>query len=155
MTYKFACVLICNFFLLFGYLIPAIFLLGLPKADLQLHIKSLTGDQRTVDRPVRIGYENLDAETSLYWRCLGEHLRSQGVDGEELLDELLPEMSGFCDYIQGYKTNAVASYALYEIPVARDVQLLKKLFAALFRSQSEPLNVTYQVKLASVKRFRD
>ena len=25
-----------------------------------------------------------------------------GVDGEELLDELLPEVSGFCKYIQGY-----------------------------------------------------
>lgn len=27
-----------------------------------------------------------------------------GVDGEALLDELLPEVSGFCKYVQGYES---------------------------------------------------
>lgn len=51
---------------------------------------------------MQINYKSLDAETAFYWRCLGEHAKFMGVDGEELLDELLPEVSGFCKYIQGY-----------------------------------------------------
>lgn len=74
--------------------------LGLPKEDLQAYTESLKKGQ-DADGPVRINYEALDAETAFYWRCLGEHAKSMGVDGEELLDELLPEVSGFCKYIQG------------------------------------------------------
>lgn len=52
---------------------------------------------------MKISYEVLDAEIALYWRCLGEHFKSMAVDGEALLDELLPEVSVFCKYVQGYE----------------------------------------------------
>ena len=64
-------------------------------------IESLKKEQEG-EGPVQINYKSLDAETAFYWRCLGEHAKSMGVDGEELLDELLPEVSGFCKYIQEY-----------------------------------------------------
>lgn len=68
---------------------------------MKVYAESLKKGQED-EGPVRINYDTLDAETAFYWRCLGEHAKSMGVDGEELLDELLPEVSGFCKYIQGY-----------------------------------------------------
>lgn len=78
---------------------------GLPKEDLEVYINSLKEGQE--EGPVRISYETLDAEKAFYWRCLGEHFKSVGMDGEPLLDELLPEVSGFCKYIQGYESLTV------------------------------------------------
>lgn len=72
---------------------------GLPKEDLQVYIEILKKGQ---EGPVQINYDTLDVETAFFWRCLGEHAKSMGVDGEELLDELLPEVLAFCKYIQGY-----------------------------------------------------
>ncbi|XP_078359066.1 condensin complex subunit 3-like [Oculina patagonica] len=74
---------------------------GLPKEDLPGYVDTLKKGQEE-EGPVRISYEALDVETAFYWRCLGEHFKSMGVDGEELLDDLLPEVSEFCKYIQGY-----------------------------------------------------
>ena len=88
-------------------------LAGLPKEDLKIYAESLKKGQED-EGPVRINYDTLDAETAFYWRCLGEHVKSMGVDGEELLDELLPEVSGFCKYIQGY---AHQTLSLFEINV--------------------------------------
>lgn len=79
-----------------------IIIVALPKEDLQTYINFLKKGQEDEEEPVRIKYETLDAETAFYWRCIGEHVKTMGVDGEELLDELLPEVSGFCKYIQGY-----------------------------------------------------
>lgn len=79
-----------------------IIIVALPKEDLQTYINFLKKGQEDEEGPVRIKYETLDAETAFYWRCIGEHVKTMGVDGEELLDELLPEVSGFCKYIQGY-----------------------------------------------------
>ncbi|KAJ7392425.1 hypothetical protein OS493_012088 [Desmophyllum pertusum] len=66
---------------------------GFPKEDLQVFTESLKKGQED-EGPVRISYKSLDPETAFYWRCLGEHLKSMGVDGEALLDELLPEVCG-------------------------------------------------------------
>lgn len=74
---------------------------GLTVEDLLEHIALLKKGQQD-EGPVRIDYNSLDSETAFYWRCLGEHVKSMGVDGEQFLDELLPEVSGFCTYIQGY-----------------------------------------------------
>lgn len=84
-----------------SFLHPVIIIVDLPKEDLQMYINLLKKGQEE-EGPVRIKYETLDAETAFYWRCLGEHVKTMGVDGEELLDELLPEVSGFCKYIQRY-----------------------------------------------------
>ena len=74
--------------------------LELPVDDLQEYVNLLRKEQED-EGPVRIDYNSLNAETAFCWRCLGEHAKSMGVDGEQLLDQLLPEVSGFCKYIQG------------------------------------------------------
>lgn len=79
---------------------------GLTKEELEFYIDSLKKEQGEQGL-VRVSYETLDAETAFYWRCLGEHFKSMGIDGEALLDELLPDVSGFCKYIQGYESQKV------------------------------------------------
>ena len=89
-----------------GTLYNSVFLIaGLPKEDLKFYIDSLKKEQGE-EGPVRISYEMLNAEKAFYWRCLGEHFKSMAMDGEALLDELLPEVSGFCKYIQGYESQS-------------------------------------------------
>ena len=73
---------------------------GLTKEELKFYIDSLKKEQGEQGL-VGVGHETLDAETAFYWRCLGEHFKSIAIDGEALLDELLPDISGFCKYIQG------------------------------------------------------
>jgi condensin complex subunit 3 len=73
---------------------------AMPKEELQDQIKSLKSDP-TLPGPVNIPYDDLDCESAFYWRCLGQHIKSLGVEGEDLLDLLLPEVSGYCQYLQG------------------------------------------------------
>ncbi|PFX25708.1 condensin complex subunit 3-like [Stylophora pistillata] len=94
---------------------------GLPNEDLQGYIDSLKKGQQG-GGPVEISYEVLDAETVFYWRCLGEHLKSMGVNGEALLDELLPEVSVFCKYIQGYVDNCLSKTSSEESDHSRSQQ---------------------------------
>lgn len=75
---------------------------------LREHIKTLRGDSEN-EGVLGISPDKLDSETAFYWCNLGQHLKSLGVEGEELLDKLLPEVSGFCDYIQRYEQVAVLS----------------------------------------------
>ena len=84
----------------------------MPKEDLKFCIDSLKKEQGE-EGPVRVSYETLDAETAFYWRCLGEDFKSMAMDGEALLDELLPEVSGFCKYIQGYESQKSKLYLIY------------------------------------------
>ncbi|XP_068710176.1 condensin complex subunit 3-like [Montipora foliosa] len=83
----------------------------LPVDDLQEYINLLRKEQED-EGPVRIDYNSLNAETAFCWRCLGEHAKSMGVDGEQLLDQLLPEVSGFCKYIQGYVESSLCGQPL-------------------------------------------
>lgn len=47
-----------------------------------------------------INSEDLRPESSLFWRCLAQHLRKEGA--EDALDTILPELTTFCKYIQDY-----------------------------------------------------
>jgi len=46
-----------------------------------------------------IPLEDLTAENVLYWRCLCEYLKSKGEEGENLLEQMLPEPAIYADYL--------------------------------------------------------
>ncbi|KAB7498381.1 Condensin complex subunit 3 [Armadillidium nasatum] len=47
-----------------------------------------------------IPFEKLNTESAFYWRCLTKHLRSEKA--EDQLDEILPDLSVFCNYLLEY-----------------------------------------------------
>ncbi|XP_032542329.1 condensin complex subunit 3 [Chiroxiphia lanceolata] len=49
-----------------------------------------------------IPLEDLTAENVLHWRCLCENLKSKGKEGEDLLEEMLPEPAIYADYLLSY-----------------------------------------------------
>ncbi|EDO49280.1 predicted protein, partial [Nematostella vectensis] len=98
---------------------------GLPKEDLKLKINALKTDPSQAG-PVTVNYDALDSETAFYWRCLGQHLKSLGVEGEELLDTLLPEVTAFCQFTEGHFTSPpeITSEKLQETFIATQLLLL-------------------------------
>lgn len=44
--------------------------------------------------------ENLNCERALFWQCLVGYCVSLGTKGQSALDEILPEISEFCQYIE-------------------------------------------------------
>ncbi|NXW51414.1 CND3 protein, partial [Nyctiprogne leucopyga] len=52
-----------------------------------------------------IPLEDLTPENVLYWRCLCEYLKSKGEEGEDLLEQLLPEPAIYADYLLSYLQN--------------------------------------------------
>ncbi|XP_046850620.1 condensin complex subunit 3-like isoform X2 [Xenia sp. Carnegie-2017] len=46
--------------------------------------------------------ENLNCERALFWQCLVGYCVSLGTKGQSALDEILPEISEFCQYIESY-----------------------------------------------------
>lgn len=51
-----------------------------------------------------IPLEDLTAENVLYWRCLCEHLKSKAEEGDDLLEQILPETAVYADYLLRYVT---------------------------------------------------
>lgn len=49
-----------------------------------------------------IPLEDLTSENVLYWRCLCEYLKSKGEEGEDLLEQVLPEPAIYADYLLRY-----------------------------------------------------
>jgi len=47
-----------------------------------------------------INSDELRPESSLFWRCLAQHLRKEGA--EDAVDIILPELTTFCKYIENY-----------------------------------------------------
>ncbi|XP_036776938.1 condensin complex subunit 3 [Manis pentadactyla] len=60
-----------------------------------------------------IPVETLTPEIALYWRVLCEYLKSKGDDGEEFLEQILPEPVVYAEYLLSYIQN---------IPVVKDEQ---------------------------------
>ncbi|KAM6401220.1 condensin complex subunit 3 [Pluvialis apricaria] len=52
-----------------------------------------------------IPLEDLTSENVLYWRCLCEYLKSKGEEGEDLLEQVLPETAIYADYLLSYLQN--------------------------------------------------
>ncbi|NXI44130.1 CND3 protein, partial [Galbula dea] len=78
-------------------ILNAVFSLS-PLHDLVQNCKNL--DSRKV-----IPLEDLTAENVLYWRCLCEYLNSKGEEGENLLEQMLPEPAVYADYLLSYFQN--------------------------------------------------
>ncbi|NWV45589.1 CND3 protein, partial [Daphoenositta chrysoptera] len=57
---------------------------------------------KNLDSRKLIPVEDLTAENVLYWRCLCEYLKSNGEEGEVLLEQVLPEPAIYADYLLSY-----------------------------------------------------
>ncbi|KFP45685.1 Condensin complex subunit 3, partial [Chlamydotis macqueenii] len=60
---------------------------------------------KNLDSRKLIPLEDLTAENVLYWRCLCEYLKSKGEEGEDLLEQILPEPAIYADYLLSYVQN--------------------------------------------------
>ncbi|XP_007517940.1 condensin complex subunit 3 [Erinaceus europaeus] len=60
-----------------------------------------------------IPVETLTPETALYWRVLCDYLKSKGDEGEELLEQILPEPVVYAEYLLSY---------IQSIPVVNEEQ---------------------------------
>ncbi|XP_014792552.1 PREDICTED: condensin complex subunit 3 [Calidris pugnax] len=60
---------------------------------------------KNLDSRKLIPLENLTPENVLYWRCLCEYLKSKGEEGEDLLEQMLPEPAIYADYLLSYLQN--------------------------------------------------
>ncbi|XP_068536096.1 condensin complex subunit 3 [Anas acuta] len=57
---------------------------------------------KNLDSRKVIPLEDLTAENVLYWRCLCEHLKSKAEEGDDLLEQILPETAVYADYLLSY-----------------------------------------------------
>ncbi|KAJ8247413.1 hypothetical protein GJAV_G00246110 [Gymnothorax javanicus] len=73
--------------------------------------QELLQDRILLDSRKLIPVENLTCEKVLYWRALCQFVKSKGDEGEEMLEQLLPEAAVFAEYLYGY---------LQSIPVLTD-----------------------------------
>lgn len=48
-----------------------------------------------------IRIDRLTCESSLYWRCLGEHMRSLGAKADEYIDKMIPSGVAYAKYLRG------------------------------------------------------
>uniref|UniRef100_A0AAY5K1E0 Nuclear condensin complex subunit 3 C-terminal domain-containing protein n=1 Tax=Esox lucius TaxID=8010 RepID=A0AAY5K1E0_ESOLU len=62
----------------------------------------LLTDPLQLDNRRLIPGDCLSCERVLYWRALCEFMKTKGDDGEEMLDQLLPEAALFAEYLYGY-----------------------------------------------------
>ena len=78
-----------------------IFLPDQPVESLKRHIEALKAPQQVPSdsKSVLIQHSELGPELALYWRAFAQHVKSL-KDGDELMDEVLPLASEFCDYVQ-------------------------------------------------------
>ncbi|MBN3309460.1 CND3 protein, partial [Amia calva] len=65
-------------------------------------LEDLLKDCGNLDARKLIPVAGLTCENALYWRALCEFVRSQGDEGEELLERLVPEPAIFAEYLYGY-----------------------------------------------------
>ncbi|NWI20769.1 CND3 protein, partial [Crypturellus soui] len=57
---------------------------------------------KNLDSKKLIPLPDLTAENVLYWRSLCEYLKSKGEEGEDLLEQMLPEPAIYADYLLSY-----------------------------------------------------
>ncbi|XP_074879842.1 condensin complex subunit 3 [Buteo buteo] len=68
-------------------------------------LHELVQNCKHLDSRKLIPLEDLTAENVLYWRCLCEYLKSKGEEGEDLLEQMLPEPAIYADYLLSYLQN--------------------------------------------------
>ncbi|CAO2639989.1 Condensin complex subunit 3 [Lemmus lemmus] len=65
-------------------------------------LSELVGICKNNDDRKLIPVETLTPELALYWRTLCEYLKSQGDEGEEFLEQILPEPVVYAEYLLSY-----------------------------------------------------
>ncbi|XP_042253984.1 condensin complex subunit 3 [Thunnus maccoyii] len=55
-----------------------------------------------LDNRKLIPVDSLSCENVLYWRALCEFIKAKGDDGEETLEQVLPDAATYADYLYGY-----------------------------------------------------
>lgn len=48
-----------------------------------------------------IPVDSLSCENVLYWRALCEFIKAKGDDGDEMLEQVLPDAASYADYLFG------------------------------------------------------
>ncbi|KAM8772341.1 condensin complex subunit 3 [Acanthopagrus schlegelii] len=55
-----------------------------------------------LDNRKLIPVDSLSCENVLYWRALCEFIKARGDDGDEMLEQVLPDAATYADYLSGY-----------------------------------------------------
>ncbi|XP_073323296.1 condensin complex subunit 3 [Pagrus major] len=55
-----------------------------------------------LDNRKLIPVDSLSCENVLYWRALCEFIKAKGDDGDEMLEQVLPDAATYADYLYGY-----------------------------------------------------
>uniref|UniRef100_A0A8C4IVP2 Non-SMC condensin I complex, subunit G n=1 Tax=Dicentrarchus labrax TaxID=13489 RepID=A0A8C4IVP2_DICLA len=55
-----------------------------------------------LDNRKLIPVDSLSCENVLYWRALCEFIKAKGDDGDEILEQVLPDAATYADYLYGY-----------------------------------------------------
>ncbi|XP_041838442.1 condensin complex subunit 3-like [Melanotaenia boesemani] len=64
--------------------------------------EELLQNREQLDNRKLIPEESLTCENVLYWRALCEFIKGKGDDGDEMLEQVLPDAATYADYLCGY-----------------------------------------------------
>ncbi|KAK5866099.1 hypothetical protein PBY51_020315 [Eleginops maclovinus] len=64
--------------------------------------EELQQNRAQLDNRKLIPVDSLSCENVLYWRALCEFIKAQGEDGDEMLEQVLPDAATYADFLYGY-----------------------------------------------------
>ncbi|TKS68157.1 Condensin complex subunit 3 [Collichthys lucidus] len=64
--------------------------------------EELLQNRLQLDNRKLIPVDSLSCENVLYWRALCEFIKAKGDDGDEMLEQVLPDAATYADYLYGY-----------------------------------------------------
>ncbi|XP_074552794.1 condensin complex subunit 3 [Halichoeres trimaculatus] len=64
--------------------------------------EELLQNRMQLDERKLIPADSLSCETVLYWRALCEFIKAKGDDGDEMLEQVLPDAATYADYLYGF-----------------------------------------------------
>lgn len=78
-----------------------LFLLDSSPEKLQEYVKMLTDMYEAMENGIKmISCKSLTPEITYFWYMLCKHLKEMGAEGEIMMQQLLPELTNFCQYIK-------------------------------------------------------
>ncbi|XP_034396446.1 condensin complex subunit 3 isoform X1 [Cyclopterus lumpus] len=64
--------------------------------------EELLQNRAQLDNRKLVPVDSLSCENVLYWRALCEFIKGKGDDGDEMLEQVLPDAATYADYLYGY-----------------------------------------------------
>ncbi|XP_068448289.1 condensin complex subunit 3 [Clinocottus analis] len=64
--------------------------------------EELLQNRGQLDNRKLVPVDSLSCENVLYWRALCEFIKAKGDDGDEMLEQVLPDAATYADYLYGY-----------------------------------------------------